>query len=111
MPTIRPVTISPHRVLIAGGGFAAAEAMLALRALAGDRVAIDVVSPDDRLSYRPAATLEPFCGAEPLMLDLPELASGLGATFRRGRLAAVASDARQVRLDSFAHLRYDSLLL
>ena len=111
MPAFRRIPGSPHHVLIAGGGFAAAEAMLALRALAGDRVAIDVVSPEDRLYYRPAATLEPFCGTEPLTLDLRELASDVGATFRRDRLAAVASDAQRVRLDSFAHLRYDSLLL
>src|SRR5947209_7840851 len=108
MPFDRPLQpgVPPSgRVLIAGGGFAAAEAMLALRALGGQSVAIDVVSPDERLHYRPAATTEPFSGAPPLTLDLRELATGVGASFRRDRLAAVASEAHRVRLESFAHMR------
>jgi NADH dehydrogenase FAD-containing subunit len=74
-------------------------------------VAIDVVAPDDRLHYRPAATTEPFSAAAPLSLDLRELAADVRATFRRDRLAAVASAAQRVRLESFAHLDYDFLLL
>src|SRR5690242_1987007 len=105
MPSVRRLSSPPvpARVLVAGGGFAAAEAMLALRALAGDRVAIDVVSPDAHVHYHAAATSEPFSGAPPLTFDLRELAADVGASFRRDRIAAVASQARQVRLESFAH--------
>ena len=40
---------TPLRVLIAGGGVAAAEAVLALRALAGDRVSVELLAPGDEL--------------------------------------------------------------
>ena len=46
------------RVVIAGGGFAALEAALALRALAGERIELTLLSPDPLLHYRPAATSE-----------------------------------------------------
>jgi sulfide:quinone oxidoreductase len=35
-----------HRVVIAGGGIAGLEALIALRDLAGDRVALTLVAPD-----------------------------------------------------------------
>ena len=51
---------SRMRVLIAGGGVAALEAMLALRALAADRVSVVLVAPDREFVYRPLAVAEPF---------------------------------------------------
>ncbi len=36
----------PHRVVIAGGGVAALEALLVLRELAEERVQIDVIAPN-----------------------------------------------------------------
>ena len=41
------------RVLIAGGGVAALETMIALRALAEDRVEITLLAPDRDFFYRP----------------------------------------------------------
>jgi sulfide:quinone oxidoreductase len=39
------MTSTPHRFVIAGGGVAGLEALLALHALAGDRVELTLVSP------------------------------------------------------------------
>ena len=47
------------RVLIAGGGVAGLEAMLALRELAGDRVQMTVLAPNEHFVYRPLAVREP----------------------------------------------------
>ena len=101
----------PVRVLIAGGGFAAVETMLALRALAGERVAIELVAPQRRFAYRPAATAEPFGDAPALAYDLAEIAGELGAAHRVDRLEAVAPAVRSVRLASGARLAYDALVL
>jgi NADH dehydrogenase FAD-containing subunit len=54
---------APKRVLIAGGGIAAVEAALALRALASDRVRLTLISPDavsstDRLRRSRRSTTE-----------------------------------------------------
>ena len=57
--------MSARRVVIAGGGVAALEAMLALRRMAEDRVEILLISPERSFAYRPLAVAEPFdLGAE-----------------------------------------------
>src|SRR5438045_298074 len=50
----------PLHVLIAGGGVAAAECVMALRALAGDRVSITILSPQEDLTYRALSVRTPF---------------------------------------------------
>jgi len=49
----------PH-IIIAGGGVAGLEALLALRAMAGERVRLTLVAPDPDFTYKPLATAEPF---------------------------------------------------
>ena len=48
------------RVLIVGGGVAGLETMLALRAIAEERVDIELVAPEPQFWYRPLAVAEPF---------------------------------------------------
>ncbi len=98
-------------VLIAGGGFGAVEAMLALRALASERVSVTLVSDSAVLAYRPAATMEAFDDAPPRTYDLQAIAVEVGASIRLDRLEAVAPNDHSVRLASFAHLHYDALVL
>lgn len=99
------------RVVIAGGGFAALEVALGLRALAKDRVQVRLISPNRSFVYRPAATLEPF-GDEPTAThDLRAIAADLGASYLAAALEAVAPQQRWVRLDSGLRLDYDSLVL
>jgi len=97
--------------VIAGGGLAALEAALALRALAADSVRVTLISPDPVFAWPPAATAEAFVEGPPLTYDLEAIAADLGASYRRGRLEAVASQERYVRLASFARLGYDMLVL
>ncbi len=52
--------LTPLRVLIAGGGVAGLEALLALRDLAGERVQLTLLSPEREFVYRPMAVAEPF---------------------------------------------------
>jgi sulfide:quinone oxidoreductase len=99
------------RVVIAGGGFAALEAALALRALAGTRAEMTVISPSSRFAYRPAATAEVFGDAPPRFYDLEAIAGELAAVCRRDRLEAVAPAKKLVRLASGARLEYDALIL
>lgn len=48
------------RVVVAGGGVAGLEAVLALRDLAAARVEMTLLSPDPDFVYRPMAIAEPF---------------------------------------------------
>ena len=101
----------PAHVLIAGGGFGAVEAMLALRALAPERVRVTLISASPVLAYKPSATTESFDETSPRTYDLQAIAADVGASFRLDRLEAVASHDHRVRLESFAFLDYDALVL
>jgi sulfide:quinone oxidoreductase len=98
-------------VVVAGGGFAALEAILALRAFAGNDIRVTLISPRPALSYRPAATIEAFADGPPQAYDLQAIADDLNVTYLRARLEAVAPAQKWVRLDSGARLTYDSLIL
>lgn len=99
------------RVLIAGGGVAALEAVLALAALAPSRLSVEVVCPESEFSLRPLSVARPFGMAPPHGLDLAEFCSTHGAGLRRDRLAEVWGGQRRVLLDSGEEVFYDALLL
>lgn len=98
-------------MLIAGGGVAALEAMVALRRFAGELVDIELVSPDRDFFYRPLAVGEPFGLGEVLRFDIPTLARGCSATHRFGTITSVDADAHEVRTSRNATIAYDVLLI
>lgn len=100
-----------YRVLIAGGGVAALEAMVALRALAAERVDIELLAPDRDFYYRPLAVAEPFGTGEALRFDIRALATGCGARLRQGSLAAVSAGRHRATTAHGESLAYDALLL
>lgn len=99
------------RVLIAGGGVAALEAALALRALAEDRVSVELLAPEPLFWYRPLAVAEPFDLGEVRRFELPELAAGAGATFSPGALTGVDAGSRQAQTSTGSSIHYDVLLV
>jgi sulfide:quinone oxidoreductase len=99
------------RVLIAGGGVAALEAALALRALAEDRVRVELLAPEPQFWYRPLAVAEPFDLGEVRQFDLPELAAAAGATFSPGALTGVDVGGRQAQTSAGSSIPYDVLLV
>lgn len=99
------------KVLIAGGGVAALEAMVALKSLAGERVDVGLLAPDYDFFYRPLSVAEPFGAGEAHRFDLPSLAQGCGAWHALGSLVAVDDAKRSVRTSRGAGLGYDVLLV
>jgi sulfide:quinone oxidoreductase len=106
MPSSRPL-----RIAVAGGGFAAAELVLALHALAEDRVAVDLITPSTELVFRPAATGAPFELSQVDRYDLGALAEESGAVLRRDTVEAVAPRAHRLRLTTGGAVEYDALVL
>jgi sulfide:quinone oxidoreductase len=98
-------------VLIAGGGVAGLEAALALRALAEERVSVEVVAPEADFTYRPLAVAEPFRVAEMERFPLERLVREAGAEFRRGAVVEVDAAPRIARTSQGEELAYDVLLL
>jgi sulfide:quinone oxidoreductase len=77
------------RVVLAGGGVAAVETLLALRQLAGRNVAVELIAPERDLLDRPSSVAIPFGFGTSEPLDLEALAARMDAGFRRATLAAV----------------------
>jgi sulfide:quinone oxidoreductase len=98
-------------VAIAGGGFAALEAAIGLRAMAATRVDLTLISPDSRFIYRPAATAQAFGEGSALTYSLPAIAGDLGASFHQAALDSVAPKRRELRLSEGTGLAYDALIL
>jgi sulfide:quinone oxidoreductase len=98
---------APLRVLIAGGGVAALEAALALRALAADRVSVELLAPGTQFPHRPSSVMSPFSGE-----DAPQVSwDRVQMTLHRGSLESVGADAHDVLTTDGGRLRYDRLLV
>src|SRR5215207_5615165 len=98
------------RVLIAGGGVAALETALALRALAEERVSVELLGSEPHFWYRPLSVAEPFALGEALRFELSELAPKAGACFSLGDLLGVDAERREAHT-SVGDLPYDVLLV
>jgi sulfide:quinone oxidoreductase len=94
-------------VLIAGGGIAGLEALLALDDLAGDRAAISLVAPGPDFSYKPLSVEEPFSAQPPEHRALAPVAEELGARFVQRGVARVMADDHRVELDDGSQVAYD----
>ena len=101
---------TPH-VVIAGGGVAGLEALIALRELAGDRVRITLLAPEQHFAYRPMAVAEPFCLGHVEYHSLADIARDHRADLVRDALAEVDPVARRVTGRDGTSLEYDSLLI
>jgi sulfide:quinone oxidoreductase len=101
---------APLHVLVAGGGVAGLEAILALRALAGDRVTISLLSPVGDFVQRQSSVLSPFGGADAPHVSLERL-TDLGVRCHRGALAAVDVNAHAVTTTDGGELEYDRLIV
>ena len=102
---------NPARVLIAGGGIAALEALMALRQLAPALTDVEMLTPEERFHCRPLSVAEPFDVGHRQELDLRAIASDHSARFRRGALAAVDVQRRVATSADEQRIGYDALLI
>jgi sulfide:quinone oxidoreductase len=100
-----------RKVLIAGGGVAALEAVLALRELAADRVSIEVLAPEQHFWYRPLAVAAPFELGEAARFELAALVHDLGATFTLGGLTGIDEWRHVAHTSRNTEIPYDTLLV
>lgn len=101
----------PHRVVIAGGGVAALEALLVLRELAEERVEVDLVAPNGEFAYRPLEFAALFADEHVRRFDIRRIAGDNGARLILGRVEAVWSDSHVVVTPDGTRIPYDSLLV
>jgi sulfide:quinone oxidoreductase len=99
------------RILIAGAGVAGLEALLALRALAADRVDITIVAPELKFINRSMAVDQPFRPQRARGIRLQDAATEVGARWHRGALDRVEHERRQAVTEEGDALPYDALVL
>jgi len=95
------------RVVIAGGGVAALEALLALRADAGALVDVTLLADTDAFAYRALR----FDEGDPRRYQLAALVEGADARFVRASISSISAGARELVLDGGRRIPYDALLL
>lgn len=100
-----------HHVLVAGGGVAALEAVLALRALASDHVSITLLTPSAELLYRPVTVAEAFGRGEARTFRIDEILADQAVEHVHDSLERVQSLSRTVLTGTGDELSYDSLVI
>jgi sulfide:quinone oxidoreductase len=100
----------PH-VLIAGGGVAGLETLLALRALAADRVEVTILAPDLKFVNRSMSAQQPFKVQRARGLRLEDTAVELGARWHRGTLDRVLHAQHRAVTREGDELAYDTIVL
>jgi sulfide:quinone oxidoreductase len=104
-------TTSQLRALIVGGGVAALETLLALHELAGERVALTLLAPNEEFVYRPMTVREPFALAAARRYPLPRFAQDTGATVVADELSFVDHEKRAAHTKGGQTIDYDALVL
>src|SRR4051794_5293714 len=100
-----------NRVVIAGGGVAGLEALLALHDLAGDRAELTLVSPQPDFLYKPLLVEEPFGLGPAEWHELAPVTEEMGAGFVPQSVRAVDADSHLVEFGDGSKLEYDQLVV
>ena len=108
---LKGVRPSRPRIVIAGGGVAAIEALLALRHIVGEQVSITLLAPERSFVHRPSSVAEPFGFGGPAPIDLAAIAHDRGAELAQGALDGVDTERRVVVLHGGEVLGYDTLIV
>ena len=99
------------RVLIAGGGVAALETLLALRAVAAKRVDIALIAPESKFFNRSMAVDQPSRIRSGNGLKLRDVADEFDARWHRATVDRVDSERRVVVTEKGETLAFDRLVL
>jgi sulfide:quinone oxidoreductase len=102
---------SALNVVIAGGGVAALECALALRDLAGDRVATTLLAPGPDFVCRPLVLHEPFTHEAAARYPLDEIACEIGAELIADSFKWLDGSRRIVHTPTGRRIAYDELVL
>lgn len=103
--------MEPFSVVIAGGGVAALEALLRLHRLAGDRVQITVLAPNEDFVYRALSIGEPFSLGAPERHPLGPIMEHTGAHWVTDTLSSVELKRGLLHTGHGDEISFDALLV
>jgi sulfide:quinone oxidoreductase len=102
---------TPLEVVVVGSGVAGLETVMALRALAGGRPNITLVTPESEFEYRPLAVGEPFDLGTPQRHELDRIATDFDVELVHDRLDRVAPGGQRVYTSAGDEIAYDAVVL
>src|SRR3954468_21989281 len=109
--SVHAMTTSPLRVIVAGGGVAGIEALLELRALAGERGELTLADASPDFTYRPMKVAEPFARGTAARHAMAAIARDAGARLVADTVVSAHDDTRVAHAGGGLELRFDALLL
>jgi len=101
----------PMRVIVVGGGVAALEACLAVRAIAGERVHVSLIAQNRYLAYRPIDVRDPLDVHGDTRVPLARVAGVAGADLRHDRVVTIDPRSRWVYTAEGYEIPYDALVV
>jgi sulfide:quinone oxidoreductase len=110
MPS-RQAPDQPLRVVVAGGGVAGLETIMALHDLAGPRVSVELICPEAEFVYKPLTVGEPFAGRSASRHSLERIAADFDAKLTVDALDWVAPGQHALFTRSGAEIGYDVLVV
>lgn len=99
------------RVIVAGGGVAALEAVLALAELAPERTDVTVLAPNSEFVYRPMTVREPFAYGSARRYPLAPIVADAGAELLADELVWVDPANQTIHTKGDEPMSYDALML
>src|SRR5215208_7231587 len=99
------------RVMIAGGGVAALEALMALHEFAAGYLDVELLTPTPEFAYRPLAVAEPFGLGEARRFDVVAIARDPGAAVHIAGMSGVDTARKSVHTWDGRELPFDVLLV
>src|SRR5215208_7732691 len=97
--------------LIVGGGVAGLEALLGLRAMAGDRVRLTLAASDREFTYRPLAVAEPFALGHAYRVPLSQFTDAAGAELVVDATVGIDDASGKVHLRDGGDRSFDGLIV
>jgi sulfide:quinone oxidoreductase len=101
----------PTKILVAGGGVAGLEAVLALRSLGPGWFDIEMLAPERHFVDRPLVAGTPFRPITPIRFELSAIADDRGFDLRRDALERVDAAAHAAITQGGDRVSYDVLVL
>jgi len=102
---------SPPKVLVVGGGVAGLEVLVGLRTLAGDRVELELVSPERYFAHRPLLVGSAFGAGPGPVLEVGDVARTVNARCTIDAVSEVVPQDNLVALATGASRGYDILVI
>ena len=118
VPTVQRVSmrLMPHsgrpvRVVVAGGGVAGLESLIALRTLVGDRAELELISPEHTFAWRSLMVAAAFGGPPAPNIEIPELVQAIDARCTIDAVAEVQPHRGTLTLASGDEREFDALVV